>query len=872
MSGSILPADVTLHVRTGQRRSLKRARSFIGSATRFWIDVIDTLTGNPVPGATGAAGLYWLPEIEGQESPAQPLEPNEVKPGTWAMDVPGDYPGTARGRFQIEGPVSKAVEFFLDVTTEGRLVLSGVRVAEYSDVLAMAAAAGDSAARAAARSLVPGLAGPAAIAAIQPFVDGVFASEEIALGAADIAVEKAGQTTADRAATGRSAADAEAARVAAAQRSADAALSAAGAFADAVKASLSAAQAAAASGGGPYDTVAAGLAAVAESASFNVVGSGDIALITYRKTGGNAVYLTQVAAPSAFAAIPGRLGAAIGDYVLSWEALGNLFGGIRDQGRRLEAAGQFLALLTDGRARWGRTSGGLGLTLADDALEVDGTRIRFRGAQEDGLLWSMEADRQAFVGVKDAGREFFVAGQRFVLQSDGALRWTALAGGAYLDLTPSGIVTSGNSLQLSGLRMTAGSVVGAFMEAHYPGGGFSAFGIDPVTGVPQLLGRTPLSEMIGEAPAPDEIHDINPLFAGNLYLLPGKPLPLYPSMLFARRADSKKARVSISSGSYSVSGSEQILIDPARMEATGVLDIVRKDIATESRTRIGLTVKVAALAAQAPRILMIGDSIANRSLGSLINTRLTGLGLFPTWIGSINTTGLDASVSNTSGPRGEAREGRAFADLVYSVLDGEAAPIVPGQEAAYLALAKTNRLAFNPFLRQATGADPAGLIRNGYVFDMAFYLARFGYETPDIVLCGLGENDASEQVSPAVEATVADAVDILMAQTRAALPSARIGFFLSGQASSTSGDARWTERKVPVLRTIMQTVRVKADPLAGVISAWAHQTPDAGWPAYDTADPVTGILTSDIADAVHPSGVARAQLADAVAAFIACNS
>ncbi|MBU8544006.1 MULTISPECIES: hypothetical protein [Roseomonadaceae] len=373
------------------------------------------------------------------------------------------------------------------------------------------------------------------------------------------------------------------------------------------------------------------------------------------------------------------------------------------------------------------------------------------------------------------------------------------------------------------------------------------------------------------APEPEPAApDLDPLFGGDLYLLPDRPMPLYPQMLLAARADAAVARVSLSSDDFVTTGRDELLIDPARCGATGTLTVVRDGPATNARLKIPLAIHVATPASQTPRVLMIGDSITNRQQPTLVQARLAALGINPVWMGTVNTT--DSLTSGGSGgPLAEARESRAYGDLVYSVLDGEAIPVAAGDEAAYLAMSKADKITRNPFLRLATEEDPPEIVRNGYVFDLRFYLDRFSFADPDILWVNLLENDCQETPTT-VDAVVADAVAIVLAQARAAVPGMRIGFACSGQALGSLGEGRWT-LKARAIRALISTVRAAEDPLATVVSAWAHQTPDDGWAtASATTDPETGVIAGDVTDHIHPVEIARRQLAEATAAFIAASA
>jgi hypothetical protein len=170
MSGTAL--DVILVPRLGAWKSARRQRVTIGDDVPVWFDVRDDLTGAVVAGATGVSAIYWLPSTVGSDSAAQPLEPVEVTPGTWLVQVPTVAPGTYVVWFSIEGPTRQRVEIPFDVSSFGDLTAGAAVTVPWSTVQAAAAAAGASAAvpeaRRVATEVGAAAAVPAALEAIAP--------------------------------------------------------------------------------------------------------------------------------------------------------------------------------------------------------------------------------------------------------------------------------------------------------------------------------------------------------------------------------------------------------------------------------------------------------------------------------------------------------------------------------------------------------------------------------------------------------------------------------------------------------------------------------------------------------------------------------
>ncbi|PZQ08477.1 MAG: hypothetical protein DI564_18305 [Rhodanobacter denitrificans] len=56
------------------------------------------------------------------------------------------------------------------------------------------------------------------------------------------------------------------------------------------------------------------------------------------------------------------------------------------------------------------------------------------------------------------------------------------------------------------------------------------------------------------------------------------------------------------------------------------------------------------------------------------------------------------------------------------------------------------------------------MVRNGYVFDPAFYQVRFSFPTPDIVINALGTNDVRDRPVSTIYADVLDGESVIHSQ------------------------------------------------------------------------------------------------------------
>ena len=198
-----------------------------------------------------------------------------------------------------------------------------------------------------------------------------------------------------------------------------------------------------------------------------------------------------------------------------------------------------------------------------------------------------------------------------------------------------------------------------------------------------------------------------------------------------------------------------------------------------------------------------------------------------------------------------------------------------GQEAAYLAMSKADKLGYNPFIRAATGSDSAAVVRNGYVFDAPVYRDRFnigvGANAPTHILDGLGTNDLLENGSAGV-AQIADGIGIMYPSLRAAWPSAKIGKWLPSLPRTANSDERWTTFQAPAIEASIAAVAALNDPLAVMLNHHALVDPNIGWPLALGTPTAIGTTTAAVSDEIHPLGAGREALALQSALWIALTA
>ncbi|WPE28599.1 hypothetical protein PshuTeo1_43560 [Pseudomonas hunanensis] len=327
---------------------------------------------------------------------------------------------------------------------------------------------------------------------------------------------------------------------------------------------------------------------------------------------------------------------------------------------------------------------------------------------------------------------------------------------------------------------------------------------------------------------------------------------------------------SISSTTTPIVQSGHILpVSASKLGATATLAIRSK---TNPNTRRIMSVAMKHIPVQSPvinkTVLFIGDSIGNRQGVAFIKQYLAELGINATFIGTLETSSSSSNANDITGPLAESREGWETGDFTYAVTD-RAIIVPPGGEAAYLAMNKTDRWPRNPFLRAATGADPADVVCNGYVFDPAFYASRFSLATPDIVVNMLGTNDVRDRTAAGIGAAVLANDTIMHKQIRAAWPSAKIIRSFPGTALTADRNALWTSHYRPLALAIRQSAAALSYSGLTVAPIWAMTDPENGY-AFAAATPGDdGFIDASWSDDIHPIGAARHSLAVVTAQFVA---
>ncbi len=373
---------------------------------------------------------------------------------------------------------------------------------------------------------------------------------------------------------------------------------------------------------------------------------------------------------------------------------------------------------------------------------------------------------------------------------------------------------------------------------------------------------------------PGDVDEFAMAYPPHMFLVSGRPLPLFPANLMKQKSELLAAAVTFYASPKSpgkppvvITNRETILIDGKDCGTAGGIEVRRHGATVSTRYRIPLTIHAApAQGSGIVRYLPIGDSLTVQEQPKLWALKMQDLGYTASTIGTLEN-------GSTGDFKGEGREGREWSDLIYERTI-RTQPVPAGSEASYLAMSVADRVLRNPFLKEPTASDKqnkAGLIYNGYIFDLRFYLNRFGFPDPDIVSVNLIRNDISFRPPEETLAQLERGFAVVYAQTRAALPNAHIGFILSGDARSVQGDTDWqTDRWPTALLRQMQLVaekRTAGDSKVWIVPVYAHQSAETGYGVSVQATAAPGMQTLSVSDYVHFIDHGRHAYAEPVVAW-----
>ena len=371
-----------------------------------------------------------------------------------------------------------------------------------------------------------------------------------------------------------------------------------------------------------------------------------------------------------------------------------------------------------------------------------------------------------------------------------------------------------------------------------------------------------LPSVSGGGVAPTVLTDLTkPLFSKTLCGWAGEPITIHVPQLLQNRAEqaiNKHVTAGIISAdttgakSFYAESDVAIIVRPDLLGTAAELHL--RDSRTNAVRSVMPITKCAGVpqgTGQATKVLMIGDSILNRGGADIVFNSLTAHGYAPQMIGTmLGTSAASTSPSSTGGRLGEGREGAMAMHYVYGFTSRTAVAV--GDEATYMALSKTDKANRMPFVRLTTGGDNPAFVKNGYIFDMRFYLDRFSLSDPDVVYINLGTNDLIAYSGAPLSSNLGGSLNILLRQTRTALPTAKIVVALPTPAYSDARDTLWSTNYFDAIRIIQSTVDAIADSKTFICAEWAVMPANAGFGVTGSTDTTSGAVNGAWSDDIHP--------------------
>ena len=367
-------------------------------------------------------------------------------------------------------------------------------------------------------------------------------------------------------------------------------------------------------------------------------------------------------------------------------------------------------------------------------------------------------------------------------------------------------------------------------------------------------------------------------FPKKLHVIAGLGLPLYAAQLGGGINEGTGLKLTLAGkdgqgrAMVKTSSTGDLHIDGIVGQAEILLRAIRGR--SEARSRVLteiVSVDPAALAGKSVKVHLMGDSLVDWAGSAVVLERqLADLDLNVSMIGTFPCSQWEGDPANqrpAGGPTSlaEGRTGRRFSDFINETTS-QLTPLPAGQEAAYLAMSPSMKRPYNPYLRAATGSDPAGLVYNGYTFDFAFYLSRFGLAAPDVVIINLSTNDYRLGTMAVAGGWIDHGLNVIYTRVRAALPNAAIAFVANNYGRGVEGDVFWGARVADFASRVDQFVTGKADAKLHWLAVSAHMSSEAGYPLTVSSTSGTS-QTAIVNDTVHFVGDGAEQHAAPLAAL-----
>ena len=275
------------------------------------------------------------------------------------------------------------------------------------------------------------------------------------------------------------------------------------------------------------------------------------------------------------------------------------------------------------------------------------------------------------------------------------------------------------------------------------------------------------------------------------------------------------------------------------------------------------------------KILMIGDSNTYRGATAIVKHMLERRGYKPSFVGTFLGAGEKYRGESLPVQVAEARGGIGVLGFTYMStarwhpVDNSGAGVDAKtiSVADYLALSNTARDSYNPMLRKATASDNQDFVNNGYIFDVADYLTKFDFETPDVVFISVGGNELTQASPEDRRRLFAAGLETMISQVASGIPTAKILLGHNAAAYTTERNGEyWIEKAIPHFE-IKRDLAIKYG--ATLLNTHALAIGDAGYQLKVASRNKYGLELGTFDDAIHYQKATRLQTYDYVAANIA---
>lgn len=418
---------------------------------------------------------------------------------------------------------------------------------------------------------------------------------------------------------------------------------------------------------------------------------------------------------------------------------------------------------------------------------------------------------------------------------------------------------------------------------------YRIYGANPHA-IAKMLNTNGVSVDLGNSTSSGNKFDVTThrlLLPPKLFVVKERGLPIYKSSIITHADSLNLLRASITTTQNNIPRheyfEEDYFIDGSK---TGTVrfnikqdkehnQFIRHDSSIQAISKNQITNKT-------PNLILIGDSLTNRTQPKKVKDCLATIGVNATMWGTMN---------NNGGESGEGREGWEYENYIgRDNTRGNAGSVIALQTNFGK---NTSNLNLNPFLKLATEEDkqnhPNWCFRNTgserelsyeedtdktgnfYIFDFRHYLDSNDFPDPDVVTIGLSTNDIWQNGASGVDHSI-EALEIMIHQIKSALPNVKIGVLTPAWGSNSTGNSywqgyttNWIERKMHLLRTLSL-------PNVHPVGIWCHMSREHSFPCEGNkayANEYSLCSHGNMTDYVHYSTEGEWSYANANSQFIA---